>query len=174
MMQSRYAIYTIRSNGEGAKIYFDGEYTGVDITNGKGIVKIKKTEAKEIYKVTLVGGNIDLPSDSYAFNVQNSITFSNNYSSGSISVTSYKIQYSYEYASYSITAGEVITINYNILDNRQNVNYYVRSISGGFISASGNRITVQQNNSGYTRTGQIVYAQEGSGYTRICQVTQYD
>lgn len=46
MMQSRYAIYTIRSNGEGAKIYFDGEYTGVDITNGKGIVKIKKNRSK--------------------------------------------------------------------------------------------------------------------------------
>lgn len=173
MMQSQYAIYTIRSNGEGAKIYFDGKYTGVDITNGKGIVKIKKTEAKEIYTVTLVGGNIVLPSDSYVFNVQNSITFSSNYSSGSISVTSYKIQYSYEYTPRSITAGEVIAINYNILDYRKNVNYYVYSISGGFISASGNHITVQQNNYGYTRTGQVVYAQESSGYTRTCQVTQY-
>lgn len=50
MMQSRYAIYTIRSNGEGAKIYFDGEYTGVDITNGKGIVKIKKQKQKKYIK----------------------------------------------------------------------------------------------------------------------------
>lgn len=172
MMQSQYAIYTILSDGEGAKIYFDGVYTGVDITNGKGIVKIKKSEAKEKYTVSLQGGNIYIPSDIFVFNVQSSVHFSKYSASNSISITSYKIHYTAVYLPSPITAGETITINYEISDSRQNVSYYVDTISSSFIYVSGNRISVEQNDSGYTRSGQVIFQQIESNKVGACQVTQ--
>lgn len=172
MMRSLYAVYTIYSSINGAGIYFDGEYTGVTISNGKGIVKIKKSEAKESYTVTLVGGNVDVPSDVYTFSVQNSAYFGNSSATVSIRITSYVTKYSIEYDTAVISDGEEITLSYNTNSTVSNVSYSVVSASGGFFSVSQNRITVQQNTTGNTRYGSVRYTQYESGKTGTCSITQ--
>ena len=172
MMHQPYDVYTIYSNSEGASIYFDGAYTGVNITNGKGVVKIEKEESASQYSVTLKGGNVRVPKDTYTFNVRN-ISFDKASSSQNAPVNSYLTRYTLYYPTYTIRANSSVTINYDLQRTQQSVTYTADNISGSFIRISGNKISVSENATGSTRYGSVTFRQYGSNKTGNCNVTQY-
>lgn len=170
-----HSTYTVRSNVEGANVFFDGAKVG-NIVNGVCEVLIDYDDAKDSYAVTLTGGNLPADILNYTFTVTpTTLSFVSAGESKTVTVNSTLITTKHVHRSGTVNREGSITLNYTTTETPSTPTYTTSSTGSGF-SVSSNTVRANSNESSTTttsqRTGTATFTQAGSGKSVTISLTQ--
>lgn len=161
--EQRFISYTVTFPTDGAKVLFDGIEKGV-ITNGKLVVSIDDTEAKDSYTVTFKGSKASIYDTSTLTVVDNSIA--NTGGSYDLKLSTSSVKNGYKRTDYASSTGSITkgsTYSGTWIET-------VVSLTASFTSSttlgsiSNNVLTIPNNESTNTKSGTltVVFALENS------------
>lgn len=163
--------YTVLSDCEGAQVSVNGTNKGT-ISNGQFVYSVWNSKAPASVSISLMGGLPSNPATDYTFSISpTSVSFDENGSTKSVTITSRAIRFNYENTRGTCRKDSSATFNAILKSTPYNVNYSA-SESLSWITTSGSSITASANSTYSSRSGSIIYTQAESNKTATVNVSQ--